>query len=287
MSNIFLLAVSVAPAMLIGLFLYLMGKGNKVDWKIASLLFILGVLSTYPLRVIEKIVLKLITLLSSSEVVQQLNNPSPYGYTLKYFVFIFILIFIDAALIEEGGKFICFWLVEKKFKPINRMYDGVVCAVLAGIGFAARENWLFAVAKGNNIGMLRNIFSVSGHVVLGIVMGYCYSLYLAKRRAAEKEMKLIEEGIIPREVNRINAQKELIASLALPILIHTSANVLTRLGSSAIVVLLFLAFVLFEYICGIRILIKALRNNLSIDEYADRILRKKYPNQINVFRNIK
>ncbi|MFK7908821.1 MAG: PrsW family intramembrane metalloprotease, partial [Chitinophagales bacterium] len=83
-----------------------------------------------------------------------------------------IYAFIIVALSEELAKFI--FLRGYLFgKPdFNEPFDGIVYAVMVGMGFAAFENVVYVAQGGFEVGVLRMFTAVPAHASFGIIMGY-------------------------------------------------------------------------------------------------------------------
>ena len=87
--------------------------------------------------------------------------------------------FLLTALVEEGGKY--FVLKRKTWRSpeFNYIFDAVVYAVVVSLGFATVENILYVIDSDIETAVMRAIFSVPGHAINGVFMGYFYGL--AKR----------------------------------------------------------------------------------------------------------
>ena len=87
--------------------------------------------------------------------------------------------FFGVALVEEGVKLFFLWLLLRRNPYFDEHIDGVVYAVAVGMGFAAAENigYLFAnIEQWQSVAMSRAIFSVPGHFMFAVAMGYYYSV---------------------------------------------------------------------------------------------------------------
>ncbi len=100
-------------------------------------------------------------------------------------VFLFINCFILTGLVEEGGKYIVIRLLTWKDRAFNYTFDGVVYAVTASIGFAVAENVMYVIRDGSN--PFRVLFSVPGHVLTAVFMGYFYGLSRYEEGVGEPE----------------------------------------------------------------------------------------------------
>lgn len=87
--------------------------------------------------------------------------------------------FFGVAVVEEGVKLFFLWLLLRKNPLFDEHVDGVVYAVAIGMGFAAVENigYLFGnLNMWQSVAVSRAVFSVPGHFMFAVAMGYYYSL---------------------------------------------------------------------------------------------------------------
>lgn len=90
--------------------------------------------------------------------------------------------FLLAAIPEELAKLIMLWLLLRKNPHFDEKFDGIVYAVCIGMGFAGIENVMYLIGgleDGSWIGMgiSRALFSIPGHFLYAVLMGYYYSIY--------------------------------------------------------------------------------------------------------------
>ena len=74
------------------------------------------------------------------------------------------------------------WLLLRKNPHFDEKFDGIVYAVCIGMGFAGIENVMYlagGIEDGSwiSIGISRALFSIPGHFLFAVLMGYYYSLY--------------------------------------------------------------------------------------------------------------
>lgn len=89
------------------------------------------------------------------------------------------LAFGGVAIVEESVKLLALWLLLRKNKYFDEMTDGIVYAVCVGMGFAAAENIGYLMSNLDNwqsIAFGRAIFSIPGHYMFAVAMGYYYSI---------------------------------------------------------------------------------------------------------------
>jgi len=150
-----LLALAIAPGIVICLFIYLKDKYNKEPIGMLILAFVLGMLSIIPAVIVQ---------LSWPVGIEQLGNRDYLG--LAFFTFVII------ALSEEGSKFLMLRLFLFSRKNFDDPFDGIVYAVMVGMGFATVENILYVYQHGYATGVLRMFLSVPAHGTFAVLMGY-------------------------------------------------------------------------------------------------------------------
>ena len=183
----FLFIAAILPVVLLCYYIYKKDM-NREPISLLIKLFWFGLLTCIPILICEVFVASWIPV----------DDSHP-------FLFIFIEVFLGIALIEELFK----WLVTKRFGYHNgefdEIYDMIVYAVFASLGFACIENILYVFQSGLSVAILRSFLSIPAHTYMGILMGY----YFAKARISS--------------INNRNSlyQKNMILSLLIPSLIHT------------------------------------------------------------------
>lgn len=153
-----LLALSVAPIVIILFYIYFRDKYEKEPIKILSLAFLAGALTTIPIYFIE---------VALSELWEtNLAFRTPFLATAAFKAF------AVASFTEEAFKFAVFFLVIWKNKNFNEKFDGIVYATFISLGFATIENILYVFNHGLEVGLLRAVTAVPAHALFGISMGY-------------------------------------------------------------------------------------------------------------------
>ena len=213
-----LFLAAILPIIALGFFIYAKDV-NKEPSSLLAKIFFLGFFSAIPVVIVELAVDALFPTEGVSD-----------------FIIIFVNTFFSVALIEEGFK----WLVTKKFgynnKEFDEIYDVIVYAVFASLGFACIENLLYVFSTGFKTAIVRAIFSVPGHACFAIVMGY----FLSKAK-----------------VNNINGSKDLekknlLLSVLIPSLAHTAFDaILFYLAGRIVGSFLVLFFVFYGFLVGI------------------------------------
>lgn len=83
--------------------------------------------------------------------------------------------FICVAVVEELGKYLALNTIRTN-PEFNYVFDGIVYAVAAALGFATLENVFYVLEGGFETAALRALLSVPGHCADGVVMGVFFGL---------------------------------------------------------------------------------------------------------------
>lgn len=154
MDILILLALSMAPALAIIVWVYVKDKYEKEPVGLLVFSFLLGVLSIVPAILLE---------LSAAwmGIGEGKSNLS-----------IGIHAFLVVALAEEGSKYLFLRGYAWRRKAFNEPYDGIVYAVMIGMGFALAENVMYVLKGGIHVGLLRAFTAVPLHAACAILMGF-------------------------------------------------------------------------------------------------------------------
>jgi len=142
--------------------------------------------------------------------------------------------FIVAGLTEESLKRASVYVVSYHKPAYNEKLDGIIYCAFASLGFAAVENIMYIInfeAENPSIALYRGIFSVPGHMLFAVTMGYYISL--SKFAPTVALMK-----------------KYRFKSILYPVLLHGSFNFILSLNINWLFV--FIPFVIFLWIFNIK-----------------------------------
>ncbi|MBX2944551.1 MAG: PrsW family intramembrane metalloprotease [Cyclobacteriaceae bacterium] len=154
MNFFILLALALAPGIAIGVYIYLKDKHEPEPLGLLLTSFIYGGASTIVTLSISW-PLDFIVTLSETDVAHQFANA-----------------FFKVALVEEFSKFIFIRFILYNNKNFNEPFDGIVYAIMVGMGFATLENILYVFQYGVATGIVRMFTAVPAHATFAILMGY-------------------------------------------------------------------------------------------------------------------
>ena len=88
----------------------------------------------------------------------------------------FVSIAVVVATVEELSKFfgVRMWIYHHK--EFDEPFDGIVYCVMAALGFAAVENVMYVMQGGLQVALVRAIFAIPAHAIMGVFIGYFLGL---------------------------------------------------------------------------------------------------------------
>ncbi len=155
-----LLALALAPGLMLLLYIYLQDKYEREPLK--------AVLKAFGMGAGAAIVLIFIYILFG---VGGSGTAKVMGFARA-----FTLAFWHAGVPEETIKFLPFLLFIYKNKEFNEWFDGIVYASAISLGFATVENIMYVVQDGFSTGIVRAFLAVPAHFIMGITQGFFFSL---------------------------------------------------------------------------------------------------------------
>ena len=150
-----LIALAVAPGVAICLFIYSMQRLGKASMRYLLTAFLLGAAATLPALAAQLL----------SEDVR--NDPWRHSI-LSYLWYAFGVV----ALSEEGSKFLVLRFYAYPKKVFREPFDGVIYAVMIGMGFATVENIEYVRQFGLETGVSRFFLAIPAHAAFAVLMGY-------------------------------------------------------------------------------------------------------------------
>lgn len=167
----YLLFLAVLPSIILARHVLAYDRIEKEPFGLLGLLFVMGALTCFPAGVLEGIGCGLVESLTS--------NPT----TISRLTYLLIV-----PLSEEGVKYLALRTTRKN-PNFNYTFDGIVYAVMVGLGFATLENILYVIDSGTlDVAIMRGVLSVPLHCTCAVFMGYYYGVWrgqLARGSRAE------------------------------------------------------------------------------------------------------
>ncbi len=158
---------AIVPGFLICYFIVKLDKHEKEPVPLLVISWILGVAIFFAARYFEGAFDDMIM-----PYVNEHNlNPNTHPGIL------FFSAFIRTAFVEEFLKFTILMLIPYNHKAFNEPMDGIVYAVMIGMGFAIVENVIYCLSPPDiALAIVRNFTAVPSHAVFAVILGYYVGL---------------------------------------------------------------------------------------------------------------
>lgn len=220
------LFIALVPSVLIGWYLY-KKDANKEPKSLLFKLFLGGIGSAFLTFVLTALVNNFIPGLV----------PSLDGSVEYNIVGLFIRVMLGIALIEEFSKWFFSYYIGYKSPEFDEVYDIILYCGFVALGFATFENILYVFTADNTlqVALLRAITAVPGHVCDAILMGYYLGIAKQYEMAGNYNLR----------------KKNLLLSVAIPMLTHGIYDFLIMSGSSLLIIIWF-GFLVFMYIYAMK-----------------------------------
>lgn len=169
-----LLILATAPALAFCGYVIHKDRFDKEPKWLMLMAFCFGVFSTFPAAIASE--------LGS-------NFIGKDGNIINTALFAFLVV----GLSEEFAKFFFLRYILFNRTEFNEPMDGIVYAVMIGMGFAAFENVLYVSDGGIGVALGRMVTAIPAHAIFAVIMGY--NVGLAKFDLTHKS-ELIRRGLI-------------------------------------------------------------------------------------------
>jgi RsiW-degrading membrane proteinase PrsW (M82 family) len=173
MDPITLLSIALAPGIFWLWYFYKKDRYDPEPKKLIIYTFLLGALVTIPAGIINSI------FISSS-----FEN---MGILMKFFA-----AFVVIGPVEEISKYMAMRLYALKSKEFDEPIDAMLYSVVAALGFATFENFLYISQYGASLILMRAITGCLGHAGFSGIVGY----YVGKAKfSSPKNNNLVYKGL--------------------------------------------------------------------------------------------
>lgn len=156
-----LLALAIAPGIAICLYIFFKDQYNREPRKHLIFSFLLGIGSAIIAMILQIFIMP---------VHRQLGGMGIFSLA--------VMAYLVVALSEEWSKYLVVRYYAFRQPEFDEPFDGIVYAVMVGMGFATIENIAYVMQFGLTTAVLRMFLSVPAHATFAVLMGY----YLGKAK---------------------------------------------------------------------------------------------------------
>ena len=186
MKIVFFTILSLIPVITLGYLVY--RKDTIKEPKVLLIgLFASGFLAAFIVVITNMLILKFL--------------PKYYlmnSYSKFSMVELFIIIFLEIALLEEFSKWVMVRIFGFKNKQFDQFYDIIIYSVFIALGFATVENIFYVVPLASiKLGLLRAFIAVPAHAAFGVFMGYFFAMAKYSDNKFRYFISMISAFLIP------------------------------------------------------------------------------------------
>ncbi len=273
-NDILLVCAALFPAIALCIYVFKKDRVEKEPIGLLLSLFFLGCVICFPAASIEGFLSDLIGKIFAPYAVEQEGVKYLTGASFK--MYNACKYFVGVAFVEEGLKFLALFLLTRKNKNFNSLFDGLIYAVFVSLGFAALENVLYVMRNGWFNALMRAVMSVPGHMFFAVLMGYYYSMWHMYEKAKRKERALKRDGLLSQNAKEFSGKMQLFLSLLIPILAHGLYDYYCTVGTLFATIALYV-FLLFLYIYCFRRIKKMSKDDMLDNTYSNILVLRKHP----------
>jgi protease PrsW len=158
MMTLVLLALAIAPGVAWAMYIYYRDNTEKEPIRLLLRAFLLGFIIVVPVSLIET------------------GLRDAWRLSPQNIFHLFIDNYIVIGFTEETVKFFILWAVAYNRKEFNQPYDGILYAVMVGMGFATSENIVVVLASGLQTAFMRLATTIPAHAMFAVILGYFIGL---------------------------------------------------------------------------------------------------------------
>lgn len=167
-----LLAMAVAPGLAIAIFINRKDQYEAEPKKLMIVSFVLGMVAIFPAMLVEEIGMSWL--------------PPYHNVSSTFF-----LAFLVVGCTEELVKFLMLRFYAYRQHDFNEPFDGILYAVMVGMGFATLENIFYVNQYGFGNALLRMFTAVPAHASFAVIMGY----YVGLAKFSKQPLALQLQGL--------------------------------------------------------------------------------------------
>jgi protease PrsW len=158
MMTLVLLALAVAPGVAFALYIYYRDNTEKEPVRLLLRAFLLGFIAAVPVALMEA------------------GLRDAWRLSAQHLLHLVIDNFIVIGFTEEVVKFFILWFVAYNRKEFNEPFDGIIFAVMIGMGLATAENIFVVLGSGLSTALMRLVTTMPAHATFAVVLGYYIGL---------------------------------------------------------------------------------------------------------------
>ncbi len=216
---IYISLVSFIPTLILLGYIYMRDRVEKEPVGLLFTLFGVGAVGFLPAFYLSRWLSNLLDGFFESYRSFDVNGMVDYSDSGAMYAHRALYAFVCIAVVAEAFKWVGLWVVTRRNKNFNCLFDGIVYSVFVSLGFGVVESLRYALVDGWDSLLFRFFSLVPNCFFYGVITGVFYTMWFVHRKARREERQLIAEGKI-QDCYINNPIIWLILSFVVPVLVH-------------------------------------------------------------------
>ncbi len=267
--------IAVLPALFLCGYVFYKDKIEKEPIGLLALLFAVGAVSYIPTYFLQELIISLIDGAFKDKITASPEGLLTYASSGDEILHLALCSFIGFSLIRVFVIWAALFLVTRKNKNFNFLFDGIVYSVFISLGFAVSENLHFVLQNDLEMLIPKLLTSVPCSLFIGILMGYYYTMWHMRFVANSIESDLLKAEVIKKDNIRSSAPW-LICSLIIPFIIN-GVYVLAGSINGSVITFIFYALIFILFGISFVAINQIAEKDTAYGRYLYRIIAKGHP----------
>ncbi len=275
--------VALLPTLLLCWYIYEKDRVEKEPKGLLGLLFLVGGIGFIPAYFAERGIAGLIDGWFASRLSFSAEGALLFDNAGVAFAHTALFAFCGVALVENSIKWLLLVLITRKSRHFNCLFDGLIYASFVSLGFAAFESVAYAWQNGWDTLWLRLATAIPCHLLIGVLMGYGYTLWHTFDSAQKAERRLVQDGTVSA-ANIRGAGGFLTAGFVVPLLTQGLYVTVGSFYSALVSTLFYVAVGILFVLCFVGIHLLSDKDNPTEKTSLILLLRKHPDTDITLLR---
>lgn len=267
--------IAALPALFLCGYVFYKDRIEKEPVGLLAALFAIGAAAYIPACWLQRQVIAVLDRAFASSITAAPDGFLAYTSAGAEFAHKALCALLGFSMVQVCIKWLLMYVVTRKNKHFNYLFDGIVYATFLSLGFALAENIHFVLQGNLDLLTPKLLTSVPGHLFIGILMGYYYTMWHARFTANAIENHMLKSGMVKEDKVRTSAPW-LAASLLVPCAVN-AVYVFAGSSQHQTAVMLFYTVVFMLYGFSFIAIDRMAARDSSSARYLCRIIAKGHP----------
>lgn len=267
--------VAFIPAIFLCGYVFYMDRIEKEPIGLLAILFGIGALSYIPTQLAQNIIIRIIDNLYADKIIYSEAGAISFTSSAAEFTHALCCSFLGFSLAKICINWLILFLVTRKNKHFNYLFDGIVYSTFISLSYTIVENIHFLTQNDAEMLIPKLLTSLTCNLFIGVLMGYYHTMWHMRFMANRIENDMLKANIVKEDRVRTSAGW-LALSILVPFVLN-GAYILAGTTNNDIVTLIFYTVVFFAFGSSFLIIRSMASKDVSYGRYLYRIIAKEHP----------